>query len=113
MSSGAPELTPCPLTFPYEVSYIRRRCRNTRRLAVFQRLSTSASERSPEAEAPVAFSVTAGGRRTISHSFDVREFEGACFWSLVYDDKFAGARQFLDALEIASLEDASSGGTFT
>jgi len=29
MTSAAPELTLCPLTFPYEVSYIRRHCRNT------------------------------------------------------------------------------------
>jgi hypothetical protein len=96
MTSAAPELTLCPLTFPYEVSYSGATA-GTRRPPVSRRRSTSASERSPRRRLRWPYVVTTGDRRK-SHSFDVREFEGACWWPLVYDEKFAGVRQFRDAL---------------
>jgi hypothetical protein len=67
-----PEMTPCSLKFPYEVSYIRRRCRNTETTR-FPETVDIGIRTIAEAEAPVAFVVTTGDRQRLSHPFDVRE----------------------------------------
>jgi len=95
--TSAPELTLCSLTFPYEVSYIRRRCRNTETTRLPGHVDI-AIRTIADADAPVAFFVDTPNWREGLVSFDVREFEGACWWPLVYDEKFVGARQFLNAL---------------
>ena len=96
MTSATPDLTLCPLTFPYEVSYIKRRGRKTFTTRLPERVDIGIRAIA-ETDAPVAFVVTTGDRRA-PRPFDVREFEGECWWPLVYDEKFAGVRQFLDAL---------------
>jgi hypothetical protein len=78
-------LTLCSLTFPYEVSYIKRRGRKT----LTTRLPGTVDvgiRTIAETDALVAFVVTTGDRQA-PRPFDVREFEGACWWPLVYDDK--------------------------
>lgn len=97
-----PTTTPCLLKFPYEVSYIRRRGRKTTTTRLPGVVEVN-FRTIGEAEAPVAFVVTPGdSEKKLSH-FYVREFEGACWWPLSYDNDFVSIQRFIDALAAGDL----------
>jgi hypothetical protein len=97
MTYDAPEIIFCRTKFPYEVSYIRRRCRNTE-TARLPGIVDIGIRTVAESEAPVAFVVTTPELGNGLQSFDVREFEDESWWSITYDGDLVSRQQFLDAL---------------
>jgi hypothetical protein len=97
MTSRAPEMGPCRLMFRYEIRYIRRRCRKTS-TAHLHGLADISIRTIAETDAPVAFSVTTPAQDSRPASFDVREFEDACWWPIGDEQGFVSVQQFLDAL---------------
>lgn len=99
MNADAPASghTSCLLKFPYEVNYIQPRGRKPKNLRV-PGVAEVNFRTIGDADAPTAFVVTAGDSPLTLNSFEVREFEGECWWPLSYDEKLVSIRQFVEAL---------------
>jgi hypothetical protein len=81
MTSDVTETTVCGVTVPYVVHYIKRGKRKTTISYHAERVDIRIRTVG-EAEAPVAFVVTSNDGLTVPPSFDVREFDDACWWPI-------------------------------